>query len=265
VKGAAKPGCFYNQPTCSGPLSREHVISAVVFREVFGDPVRNVVSGEFLFGGKSLIDLEPTIRDVCKDCNARLSPYDAAGVDFVRQFMPNRDPTGLHIKISREAIGWLIKTHLNYFRVIKDRETNSSYLVDQSIKDALIEHRTVPVSRYRLLIEGWIGEDYFWDANDPRHIPWFGYRSVRMHSQRVVISDFRIKTLSTWLVVPSDNDCREFNKRVWSALDELRKDRGFRLQMLDPRTAIKDGGVRLNRVLSLEEVKGFIVQRPAKA
>jgi hypothetical protein len=113
VKGATKPRCFYNQPTCSVPLSREHIISAVVFREVFGDPVRNVVSGEFLFGGKSLIDLEPTIRDVCKHCKARLSPYDAAGVDFARQFIPISDPTGLHIKFNREAIGWLITADLN--------------------------------------------------------------------------------------------------------------------------------------------------------
>jgi hypothetical protein len=242
------PRCFYQQPTCSSSLSREHVISAAVFREVFGDPVRNVVTAELL-GNKSLLDHEPTVRDVCESCNnVGLSPYDAAGIEFIRQVLPSHDPTGLRIKCNREAIGWLIKTHLNYFRVIRDRETDEVYAVNQSIKDALIQHKTVPVNRYRLLVEGWIGEDYFWDANDARHIPWFGYRSVRMRSQRIVISDFRIKTLVIWLVVPSDGDHREFNKRFRSALDEIRRDRGFRLQVIDPITALKDGSVQLNRV-----------------
>jgi hypothetical protein len=250
--------CFYQQPTCSSALSREHIISAAVLREVFGDPVKNVVTAE-LFGDKSLVDHEPAIRDVCESCNnVGLSPYDAAGIDFIRQVLPSHDPTGLRIKFSREVIGWLIKTHLNYFRVIRDRETNQAYYVNQDIKDALIQHQTVPINRYRLLVEGWIGEDYFWNANDPRHLEWFHYRSVRMRSQRILISDFRIKTLSTWLAVPSDGDYRQFDKRVWSALDELKRDRGFCLQLIDPNTAVRDGGVRLDRVLSLDEVKGFI-------
>jgi hypothetical protein len=255
------PGCFYAQTTCSQTLSREHIISAAVLKEVFGDPIRNVISGEFL-GSKFLTDQEPTVKDVCDDCNnLRLSPYDAAAVELIRQLIPSNDPTGVRVKFSREIVGWLIKTHLNYFRVIKDRETNDVYAVDQAIKDALIQHRNVPASRYRLLIEGWIGEIYFWDANDPRHIPWFGYRSVRMQSQRIVISDFRMKTLTTWFVVPSNGDYRDFDKRVWSALDELKRDRGFQLQMIDPKTAVKDGSVTLNRVLSLEEVKKFIVEK----
>lgn len=255
------PVCFYAQPTCTSSLTKEHVISASVFKEVFGDPIRNVVSAE-LFGDRYLFDHEPTVRDVCEHCNnVRLSPYDAAGVDFIRQLVPSNDPTGLRIKFSRAAIGWLIKTHLNYFRVIKDRETNNVYTVDQTIKDALILHRNVPVTRYRLLIEGWIGETYFWDADDPRHIPWFQYRSLRMRSQRIVISDFRIKTLTTWFIVPSDADYRDFNRRVWSALDEVRRAFGFRLQMVDPTTAVKDGSVSLKRVLSLDEVKSFIVQQ----
>jgi hypothetical protein len=160
------PGCFYQQQTCSSALTREHVISAAVLREVFGDPVRNVISGEFL-AGKFLCDQEPAVRDVCEECNnVRLSHYDSAGVDFVRQLIPKNDPTGMRIRIHRETLGWLLKTHLNYFRVIKDRETKASYVVDQSIKDALIQHRPIPVKRYRILVEGWIGEDYFWDAID---------------------------------------------------------------------------------------------------
>jgi len=79
-----------------------------------------------------------------------------------------------------------------------------------------------------------------------------------MRSQRIVISDFRMKTLVTWLIIPSDGDYRRFNERVWSALREVKRDRGFQLQMVDPQTVVKDGVLLLQRVLSLEEVRRFI-------
>jgi hypothetical protein len=231
-------------------------------REVFGDPIRNVISGEYL-ENRLLTDQQPAVRDVCTNCNNGLSPYDAAGVSLIKQVMPNHDPSGLRISVSREVLGWLIKTHLNYFRVIPDRETRENYIVDQAIKDSLIQHRSVPVSRYRLMIEGWIGESHFWDSDDARQIPWFGYRSVRMRSQRIVISDFRIKTLVTWLIVPSDGDYRRFNERVWLALEDVKREFGFQpLQMIDPKTALQDGFVPLRRVLPLDEVKRFVFERP---
>jgi hypothetical protein len=96
----------------------------------------------------------------------------------------------------------------------------------------------------------------------PRHIPWFDYRSVRMRSQSIVISDFRTKTLVTWLILPSDGDYGRFDERVWSALHEVRRNFGFHLQMIDPRTAVKDGAVPLRKVLPLDEVKRYIVQYP---
>ena len=112
------------------------------------------------------------------------------------------------------------------------------------------------------MIEGWVGESYFWDASDSRHIPWFNYRSIRMRSQRIVISDLRIKTLVTWLIVPSDGDYRQFNERVWSALAEVKRDFGFQsLQMIDPRTAVQDGYVPLRRVIPLDEVRRYIFKR----
>lgn len=253
--------CFYAQPTCCSALSREHVISASVLKAVFGDPIRNVIGAEFL-GAKRLVNHEPVIRDVCEKCNNEgLTPYDAAGVSFVKQLMPSNDPTGLRLFLTREVIGWLLKTHLNYIRVIKDRETNEIYPVAQQLKSALIQQTELPNTLFRLLIEGWVGEQYFWDAEDPRHIPWFQYRSVRFISQRIVISDLRIKTLTTWIVIPSDASYDSFDERVSSVLDEVLKDFGFQHQPVDPRRAVEDGYVDLNRVLPVEAVKQFITLR----
>jgi hypothetical protein len=125
---------------------------------------------------------------------------------------------------------------------------------------ATLVPKALPRTRFLHLIvdfeeEGWIGENHFWDAEDPRHVSWFGYHSVKMRSQRIVISDFRVKTLVTWLLVPSDGDYRRFNERVWSALEDVTRNFGFQpLQMIDPMTAVKDGYVSLRRVLLLSEV-----------
>ncbi len=253
-----KSDCFYAQPTCVNGLTREHVISASVLKAVFGAPVKNIIRGEFL-GTKTLIDHEPVVRDVCEKCNnVGLSPYDTAGVGLIKQ-LATHDPTGLRLFLSRETVGWLLKTHLNYIRVIKDRKTTQIYPIEQRIKSALIQQGKLPHPLFRLLIEGWVGEPHFWDAEDPRHIPWFGYRSVRFTRQRIVISDLRIKTLTTWFVIPSDANYDSFEKRVRSALAEAAQDFGFQLQLVSPSQTVKDGYVDLEHVLPVEAVKKFIV------
>ena len=255
------PSCFYAQQTCCSSLSREHVISASVLKAVFGLPIRNVIRAEFL-GTKSLIDHEPVIRDVCEKCNNEgLTPYDAAGVSLIKQLIPSDDPTGLRLFLTREVIGWLIKTHLNYIRVIKDRETNKVYPVAQQLKSALIQQAELSGSLFKLLIEGWVGESYFWDAEDPRHIPWFQYHSVRFINQRIVISDLRIKTLRTWIIIPSDASYDSFDERVNSVLDEVLEDFGYQLQPVEPRRAVENGCVDLNRVLPVETVQQLIIPR----
>lgn len=253
------PSCFYSQENCRSNLTKEHVISASVLRAVFGKPIRNVVSGDFL-GTKSLVDHEPVVRDVCERCNNEaLSPYDEAGLKLIRLLLEGHDPTGLRIPLSRNILGWLVKTHLNYIRVIKDCETNEIYPIAQEIKSGLIQHTELPTSLFRLLIEGWVGEPYFWDADDSRHVPWFNYRSVRFVSQRIVISDLRLKTLTTWILIPSDSNYDSFDSRVDSVLNEVRRDLGFQLQPVDVNEAIGSGYVELERVLPLDEVKRFVI------
>ncbi len=251
--------CFYSQPNCCSNLSREHVISAALLRTVFGTPIHNVVSGDFL-GTKTLVDHEPVVRDVCERCNNEaLSPYDESGLELVRRLMEGHDPTGVRLPLSRNILGWLIKTHLNYIRVIKDRKSNDIYPIAQGIKSGLIQHTELPTSLFRLLIEGWVGEPYFWDAGDSRHVPWFNYRSVRFVSQRIVISDLRLKTLTTWIVIPSNANYDGFDCRVASVLDEVRRDLGCQLQPVDVKKAIDCGYIDLEHVLSLDEVKRFIM------
>ena len=212
-----------------------------------------------MYGDKVLVDAEPVVKDVCTHCNnVALSSYDIAGRDLLRQLLPSHDPSGLILKVTREVVCWLLKTHLNHFRVIKDDELSHVYPVHAEIRDALIQHTALPTRRFKMLVEGWVGEPYFWDAEDARHLSFFHYRSVRFRQQRIILSDFRIKTLTTWLVVPSDDDYADFEDRAASALAELAHDFGWRLQLIDVDAALKDGVLALTHVLPLEDVKKFV-------
>jgi len=252
--------CFYNQPTCVSGRTREHVISASVLKAVFGDPIKNVVWGKYL-GEKKLYNHEQVIRDVCAKCNNEaLSPYDTAGVSLIKQLLTH-NPTGVRLSLSREIIGWLVKTHLNHIRFINDENSGEIYPIEQRIKSALILQNELPHTLFKLLIEGWEGEPFYWDAEDVRHISWFNYRSVRFQSQRIVISDFRIKTLNTWLIIPSDADYDNFDERVNSALSEAFRDFGLQLQPVNIFQALSDGYIDIKQVQPLNEVKKFIVKK----
>lgn len=227
---------------------------------VFGDPVRNIVRAEFL-GDKKLLDHEHTVKDVCTNCNSALSPCDEAGAKLAKELAEFYNPTGKNVSFTRETVGWLLKTHLNHVRVIKDRESGEIYPVDQDIKHSLIRHEPLPYKKFKLLYEAWEGTAYFWDADDPRRINYFGYRSVRFRNQRIALSDFRFKTLTTWLLLPSDCDYYEFPARAESALREVKNIYGFDLSLIDVNSSVQLGRLNLERVLPWQKIEKFIFKR----
>ncbi len=252
--------CFYSQPTCTSKITKEHVISNSVLKAVFGNPIRNKISADHL-GTKVLIDAEPVVKDVCSYCNNfSLSPYDIAGVSLINQ-LHSHDATGLRLQITNETFGWILKTHLNYFRIIKDAEAEKAYPVSQRIKDGLIQKQFVPHDQFRLYVEGWEGEPFFWDAEDDRRIHWFQYRSIRFRAQKIVLSELRIKTLTTWILIPSNNDYDSFDERVDSVMREIKKDFGFSLQHVDVGQTIYDGFLDVFRILSINEIRKFIIRK----
>jgi hypothetical protein len=251
-----KRACFYAQPTCVSELTREHAISASVLREVFGDPIRNFASGEDLANGRALLNHEAVVKDVCRVCNNdRLSAYDASGVEFIRQLDRVHDTIGLTLSVNGWALGWLLKTHLNHLRMIRDRETQRFYPIHGAIREALIAHGEFPHDHVRLFMEGMMGEAYFWDAEDPRKVSWFHFRSLRFRSQRIAISDLRMKALSTLLFIPSDGDYTSFQSRVWSAIEECEREFGNYFQPVNTRDALATGQLRVLRTITKEEVQ----------
>jgi hypothetical protein len=237
-------------------LSAEHVISASALRAAFGDPIRNVAGAE-LFGGKKFLDHEQVIKDVCQKCNSKLSPLDVEGSRLV-QHLTGDDPTGLRLPINREAIGWILKTHFNFIRLIKDRETGDAYPIHPALRDALVTNAALPTHLFTLCLEGMIGDNYFWDASDARRIPWFHYRSVRFLNQEIVLSEFRMKTLTTWLLLPSSANYVSYLDRVGSVLKEGAEDFQRFVQVVDVNASLRDGHIDLSCVVPIEVTKSSI-------
>lgn len=248
--------CFYAQPDCTTKLSAEHVVSASALRAAFGDPIRNVAGAE-LFGGKKFLDHEQVIRDVCQKCNSRLSPLDVEGAKIVRHLIGD-DPTGLRLPINREAIGWILKTHFNFIRLIKDRATGEVYPIHPGLRDALVTNTALSTHLFTLCLEGMVGDTYFWDASDDRRIPWFHYRSVRFINQEIVLSEFRMKTLTTWLLLPCNASYVLYQDRVACVLKEVAEAFQRPVQVVDIDASLRDGRIDLSSVVPLEVTRNFI-------
>lgn len=254
--------CFYKTDSCSTKMSREHVISKSALISAFGNPIRSSSSGEFL-NYKKLLNHEQTVKDVCVTCNSSLSQYDIAGAALVSELDLFYDPNGKTLSFTENTLGWLIKTHLNHLRIIRDSETNEIYQINDEIKSCLINKYSLPKEKFKFLYDGWEGAHYFWDAEHPKRLSYFGYRSVRFKRQKIILSDFRIKTLHTWLILPYDNDYNDFDSRVESVLNELFEKLGFVPTELNLTDVVNNGILEFEKIIPLEIVRKFIFKHPS--
>src|SRR5258706_500058 len=95
--------------------------------------------------------------------------------------------------------------------------TNSLIPINKKILKCILEYDVVPSKLYRLYLEGIAGRPSYWDEENDRRIPYFGYDSITNLNLRVVISCFRIKALRTFILLPVDGQYKEFAKRCYYA------------------------------------------------
>jgi hypothetical protein len=247
--------CFYNQKNhCTEKMTREHIVSASVLKVAFGVPIRNIARAE-MFGSKYLVDHEAVVKDVCDKCNnISLSPYDEAGRKLAKYLEDNKQVTPLEMPFNPKILGWIIKTHLNYTRVIKDSETKEAYPIKQSIKNSLIKSRALSSDQVMLYVQQWEEGDRFWDAENPDNVHYLQYRSIRFLSQNIVMSNFRIRQLDTMIFFPSNGSYKNFKSRVKSAFDELRSEFNANFQKVDIDKSIKSGKIKMTSVFSIDEI-----------
>lgn len=228
----ARALCVYCRGSSGARTSREHVISRAVLVAAFGSQIENVAHSE-VFREGCLLDLEHVVRDVCRDCNEKLSPPDAAGARLFAELERHVDPTGHDLPWTRETLGWLIKTHANNLRAICDRETGERYELDPAIYEALRTGGPRPADKCRLFVEGIGGNAYLWDLSNPKRIPYFSYRTVRVRDAGVLISDVRLKWLDTFLLVDYPGESGDLQERFDRAALGVARTFGFRWQPVE--------------------------------
>lgn len=248
---AISSACVYCDNKRSIKKSNEHVISESVLKVAFGENIRNVTQSDIL--PKTLFDHEQKVKDICNLCNSDLSDYDIAGkklMEFVHSFY---DATNKVLDIDYQAINWLLKTHLNHMRIIPSKATGKYYDINKEIYKSIVAKRIVPKRLFNLYFEGWEGLDYFWDKNSAEKITYFSFRSVQIVPDEIVISNFRMKWLDTFLVLPSNNDYTNFSIRVDNAMKFVKANYN-----IDPeRININDYHIhrfRLRKIVSSQEL-----------
>ncbi|MCW2284920.1 hypothetical protein M2323_002726 [Rhodoblastus acidophilus] len=214
-------------------FSKEHIISASVLRRVFGTPVKNIVGGE-LFGGRNLIDNEPTSKHVCKDCNSSLSPYDTEAAIFVGEICAHHNLIGRSVSFNLNRMNWLMKTHLNCLQITKSIRTGDRYHFSEEIYRSILNRERVNSDLYALGLEGLETDARNWNIDDMKNVSFFHYRSVEFIDQNVLVSDFRIKSLHTFIFLPINNEYLFFKERVASTLKEMRNEVGIKPELVTP-------------------------------
>lgn len=161
--------CVYCRRDENVKMSREHVISSAVLRCAFGDENRNITR----YYGKKFFNHEHVIKDVCRDCNSILSPYDVAGKEFIDLITPHYKSSYVKFPCDLNFINWLIKTHLNLLRIIKDVENSKYYNITNEIYKGILKFEYPSKSLLKLYVSGWLGKKYYWDENSSRRTQYF--------------------------------------------------------------------------------------------
>ncbi len=247
--------CIYCNNSRSSKLTVEHSISKAVF-EVLFYPLKHIGtrSRSEIYGDKTLINTMPSVKDVCMKCNSDLHKYDEAGKHFAKSISPFADITGIQIPFNEKILGWLIKTHLNCIRSFPNLETRKKYVINRSILNAIINYTPIPDGLYKLYIEGWQGVDYLWDDASTKRIQIMNFISVELLRQKILVSDLRIKTLRTFLLLPADSDYTDFEDRTKSAFDEMKNFYGFHIEQIAVKKAIQDGYIYAHEIMPLTDI-----------
>lgn len=231
--------------------SNEHVISKSVLQAVFGVKIRNI-SGSSLFSKQLLVDHEQTICDVCEKCNSLLTKYDESGALLVSEIDRYYDLTSKAISFNTLKLGWLLKTHLNFLRMIPRKDTHEFYEFESILLTQIKEYIPIDFTFFSLLLNGWKGKDYFWKEDDERKISYFSYKSIEFPNQRIVVSNLRIKALDTFIFFPSDCNYDSFKSRCSSTHEQMLFELEIFPEQIDVEQAILEGKINIASIIPFQ-------------
>lgn len=233
-------------------LSREHIISKVVLKELFTDKINNVVSVRKNNQWKRLTKYEGVIKDVCVKCNTKLSDlgYDDAGAKFIKNIDANHSNKTINLDFNREILGWIIKTHLNLIRAEKNIK-GEAIVINENLFKGIIE-KNIDYNWFGLMVRAmdigpkkWISEKGI--------IPVLFNEVGIINEKNIMFSHLRIKYLDTFLILPKNGEYEFFKndnmEQAFIAINVLGNPFSI---LVDTDKLVKDGALVMDRKFSEE-------------
>ncbi|MEZ9350687.1 hypothetical protein AB4182_03870 [Vibrio splendidus] len=205
--------CFYNRKNhCTTNLTKEHVVSRSVLKTL--DLLGNGIIKADVMKNVPVLDYEPVVKDVCSKCNNESLPiYDKSGKELANFLKTEKNNNPLTIPFGNSEFGWLLKTHLNFFRVVKDKLTGKPFKVSQKLKNTLIDGKPFDNSLCFFLARQNDNSVGYWDDVSDKKLPMFNYNSKRILPEQLIYSHFQIRQLDTILFFPTDGNYKNFSSR----------------------------------------------------
>lgn len=216
--------CFYNRKNhCAETLTKEHLVSNSVLK-VLDISGGGIIKADVM-NKIPVIDYDPVVKDVCTKCNnENLSNYDSAGKKLAEFLVDNAHKHLSIIPFGNAEFGWLLKTHLNFFRVVKDKLTGKPFKVSQKLKNKLIDGKSFDNSLCFFLVRQIDFSEDYWDEDSHKKIPILNYNSKRILIGDLIYSYFQIRQLETVLFFPLDSNYKNFASRFEKFIEQWKSE-----------------------------------------
>ncbi|WP_156483675.1 hypothetical protein [Azotobacter vinelandii] len=253
--------CFYSRKNhCTKNITKEHAVSKSVLN-VLGLIGDGIVKADII-KKSSVLGCEAIVKDVCSKCNNEsLSGYDKSGKELVEFLKVSAQNEPLIIPFGNSAFGWLLKTHLNFFRIVKDRLTGKAYKVSQKLKNALIDGRSFDNTLCFFLARQNHNSKAFWGDEPGRKMPSLHYNSKRIFFGDLIYSRLQILQLDTVLFFPVDSNYKNFARRFEEFIERWESDPVLQSQidiegyeLIDIELLVKRNYFPLTQVMSPESL-----------
>lgn len=253
-------------------LTQEHAISAGVIgvlldQQRTSSKFKNIgyragrVSGQLW-----LLNDEPTIGDLCGECNRKSSSFDAAGVELVRYIVATNDPRTPLIFTS-DSLGWIVKTHLNLLHGTPQNEDIRLTTLDMRVRESMRRGQPVPSQTYRLYAEGIDVPKEVWDSTYvgmPRY--WAQVTGLYDGTAKIMMSMLSIGWLNTLFFIPAEASYDGIDAAADYIVRELNATRDYRFGRMDVDAAVRAGSIILtDNVANLPTIRSRLrIGIPAK-
>ncbi len=240
--------CIYCGKTSN--LSSEHLVSASVLKVLYGPKIENMHHGKKGGEWKMLKNFEGVIKDVCQDCNTKLSinGFDDAGCTLANEILNSEDGQALKLTFNNKTLGWLLKTHLNLVRdaipsLPKHIEIDKDIL--QSIKDG----DPVVNNSYIFVCQAIDVPGDVW-----QYVSSLNAQVGVVNEHDLVISQLRIRQFDTFFIFSSSSNLKDISSKEDVALVSIfMTTLNHDLQSIDIDKSLSEGLVEVKRTIKLEQ------------